>query len=141
MWPADPGGRKWTSEVGLGQELTMQSYRDIAIGISRKFIRRPTAFHTDEDDDRAKERDEDDVAPAIADEQAGHTSHIAGMIYARAIMEQAGVVADKRQRFRASSTDWHRFLCFRSAIEGQTGSGKRKRTPFETEAEEGRIDR
>ncbi|KAK5011066.1 hypothetical protein LTR28_005961 [Elasticomyces elasticus] len=152
MWPADPGGKKWTSErvrkvlkresrAGLGQELTMQSYRDIAIGISRKFMRRPTAFHTDEDDDRGKERDEDDVAAAIADEQAGNTAHIAGMIYARAIMEQAGAVADKRHRFRASSTDWHRFLCFPSAIEGQTGSGKRKGAPFETEAEEGRMDR
>ncbi len=52
------------------------------------------------------------------------------MIYARAIMEQAGAVADKRQRFRESSMDWHRFLCFQSAVEGQTGSRKRKRAPF-----------
>ena len=153
MWPADPGGKKWTSErmrkvlkresrAGLGQELTIQSYRDVAIGISRKFMRRPTAFHTDKgDDDEGKEWDEDDIAATIADEQAGHTSHIAGMVYARAIMEQAGAVADKRQRFRASSTDWHRFLCFQSAVEGQAGSKKRKRAPFETEAEEGRIDR
>ena len=152
MWPTDVSGKRWTSErmrkvlkresrAGLGQELTVQSYRDVAIGISRKFMRRPTAFHTDDGNDESKEWDEDDVAAAIADEQAGHTSHIAGMIYARAIMEQAGAVADKRQRFRASSVDWHRFLCFRSAVEGQTGSRKRKRAPFETEAEEGRIDR
>jgi len=141
MWPADPGGKKWTSErvrkvlkresrAGLGQELTIQSYRDIAIGISRKFMRRPTAFHTDEDNDESKEWDEDNIAGAIADEQAGHTSHVAGMIYARAIMEQAGAVADKRQRFRESRMDWHRFLCFQSAVEGQTGSRKRKRAPF-----------
>ncbi|KAK4981040.1 hypothetical protein LTR28_008235 [Elasticomyces elasticus] len=75
-------------DVGAGAEGVEareqgRSYRDIAIGISRKFMRRPTAFHTDEDDDRGKERDKDDVAAAIADEQAGHTSHIAGMIYAR----------------------------------------------------------
>jgi hypothetical protein len=47
---------------------------------------------------------------SIADEQAGHTAHIAGLIYARGIMEQAGAVADKRQQFRASSSDCHRFL-------------------------------
>jgi superfamily II DNA helicase RecQ len=27
-------------------------------------------------------------------------------------MEQAGAVADRRQQFRTSSTDWHRFLGF-----------------------------
>ncbi|KAF2175999.1 hypothetical protein K469DRAFT_761469, partial [Zopfia rhizophila CBS 207.26] len=56
-------------------------------------------------------------------------------------MEQAGAVADKRQRFRASSIDWHRFLGFQSAVEEGFKSKKRKRAPFETEAEEGRIDR
>ncbi|KAK4982079.1 hypothetical protein LTR50_007840 [Elasticomyces elasticus] len=152
MWPADPSGKRWTSErmrkvlkresrAGLGQALTIQSYRDIAIGISRKFMRRPTAFHTDEDDDESKEWDEDNIKAAIADKQAGHTSHIAGLIYARAIMEQAGTVADKRERFRASSMGWHRFLYFQSAVKGETESRKRKRAPFGTEAEEGRTDR
>jgi hypothetical protein len=44
--------------------------------------------------------------------QAGHTVHVAGMIYARGIIEQAGAVADRRQQFQTSSTDWHRFLGF-----------------------------
>ena len=56
-------------------------------------------------------------------------------------MEQAGAVADKRQQFRASSMDWHRFLGFGSAAAEQVASKKRKRAPFETEAEEGRIER
>lgn len=43
------------------------------------------------------------MTTAIADAQAGHTSHIADMIYAWAIMEQAEAVADKRQQFRALS--------------------------------------
>jgi hypothetical protein len=38
-----------------------------------------------------------------ADEQAGHTSHVAGMVYARGIMERDGEVASKRERFRRSS--------------------------------------
>jgi superfamily II DNA helicase RecQ len=151
MWPADPSGRKWTSErmrhvlkressAGLGQEFTIQSYRQIAIGISRRFMRGPTAFG-DEDGDENEEWNEDNIAAVIADEQAGHTSYVAGLVYARAIMEQAGAVADKRQQFRASSMDWHRFLGFQSAVDDGTTSKKRKRAPFETEAEDGRIDR
>ncbi len=116
IWPTDPSGKKWTSErmrnvlkresrVELsGQELTIQSYRDIAIGISRKFMRRSTVFHKDKGDEKEEEEwNEESMATAIANAQAGHTSHIAGMIYAWAIMEQAGAVADKRQQFRASS--------------------------------------
>jgi len=64
VWPADVDGKKWTSErmrkamkresmVGLGQELTIQSYRDIAIGISRRFVRGATAFHRPEGGGRA----------------------------------------------------------------------------------------
>ncbi len=151
MWPADPNGKKWTSErmrkvlkresrAGLGQELTIQSYRQIAIGISRKFMRGSTAFQADESEEN-NEWNEENIAGAIADEQAGHTSYVAGLIYARAIMEQGGAVADKRQQFRASSMDWHRFLGFQSAVEKGMGLKKRKRAPFESEAEEGRIDR
>lgn len=56
-------------------------------------------------------------------------------------MEQAGAVADKRQQFRTSSTDWHRFLGFQSAADEEHSCKKRKRAPFESEAEEGRINR
>jgi len=77
----------------------------------------------------------------IADNQAAHGSHIAGMIYARNIMEQSGVVASKRDQFRALSEDWHRFLGFRMASDWQGSLGKRKRAPSEVEAEEGRMDR
>jgi superfamily II DNA helicase RecQ len=72
--------------------------------------------------------------------QAGHTVHIAGIIYARGIIEQAGAVADRRQQFRTSSTDWHRFLGFQADME-HGGCRKRKRAPFESEADEARVDR
>ena len=39
-------------------------------------------------------------------------SQVAGMVYARGIMELSGVVASKRQRFRKASIEWHRFLGF-----------------------------
>ena len=59
------------------------------------------------------------------------------------MMEQAGVVAEKRLLFRASSTDWHRFLGFQSAFKSQevAASRKRKRCPFEDNADEERLDR
>jgi hypothetical protein len=72
--------------------------------------------------------------------QAGHTVHIAGIIYARGITEQAGAVADRRQQFRTSSTDWHRFLAFQADMEHERGCRKRKRAPFESEANKAKIN-
>lgn len=151
LWPADPNGRKWTSErmrktlkresrVRLSQELTIAAYREIAIGISRRFLRPSTAFST-MDGDENEAWTEENAAARIADEQAGHTSHVAGMVYARGIMEQAGVVAERRQQFRSSSTDWHRFLGFTSAVEEAKSYKKRKMAPYETQAEEARLER
>jgi superfamily II DNA helicase RecQ len=150
MWPADPNGRKWTtdrlrealkreSRIAIGQEWTFAGYREIAIGISRRFLRGSTAFQADEGEE--KEGNEETAEASIADEQAGHTSYVAGLVYARGIMEQAGAVADKRQQFRASSTAWHRFLGFQAGVDDGEKSRKRKRAPFESEADEARIDR
>jgi hypothetical protein len=79
----------------------------------------------------------------VADLQAGHSPHVAGLVYARGIMEQPGVVQSRREQFCISSTDWHRFLGFESAY--GSGSiprlGKRKRALFEVEADEGRMER
>ncbi|RYO26416.1 hypothetical protein AA0113_g12493 [Alternaria arborescens] len=151
LWPADPNGRKWTSErvretlkresrIGLQQELTIAAYREIAIGISRRFLRGSTAFAAEEGEDN-EEWKEENMAAIIQDEQSGHTAHVAGMVYARGIMEQAGVTADRRQLFRNSSTDWHRFLGFQSAVDAVADSKKRKKAPFESEADEARIER
>jgi hypothetical protein len=62
MWPVDLSGRKWTSDrfrealkresrIGLGLELTIPAYREIAISISRRFLRGSTAFRADEGDE------------------------------------------------------------------------------------------
>jgi hypothetical protein len=112
MWPADPNRRKWTTErlrkalkrksrIGIEQKWTMTAYREIAIGISRRFLRGSTAFKAEEGDEK-EAWDEEQAGASIADEQAGHTAYIAGLIYARGIMEQAGAVADKRQQRLAS---------------------------------------
>jgi hypothetical protein len=39
---------KRESWIRIGQELTITAYREIAIGISRRFLRRSTAFRTEE---------------------------------------------------------------------------------------------
>jgi superfamily II DNA helicase RecQ len=67
--------------------------------------------------------------------------YVAGLVYARGIMKQAGAVANKRQQFRASSTDWHRFLGFQTDVDDSSKSRKRKRAPFESEADKARINR
>jgi hypothetical protein len=63
MWPADPSGRKWTTErlrealkresrIRIGQELTIAAYRKIAISISQRFLRGSTAFKAEEGDEQ-----------------------------------------------------------------------------------------
>lgn len=88
---------KRETAAGLGHKITVQAYRDIAIAISRQWIRGPTAFRQDNrEGDNKGPRDEDDTAAAIADAQAGHISHVAGIVYARGIIEQLGWVAERR---------------------------------------------
>jgi hypothetical protein len=163
LWGPDPDGRAWSSErfrtvlkresaIGLkGQKLTIAGYREIAIGISRRFMRPSSMFPNNVQEAERQEAheghdpgdDPEEWLGTVADLQAGHSPHVAGLVYARGIMEQAGVVHSRREQFRVSSTDWHRFLGFESAHgpESMPRTGKRKRAPFETEAEEGRMAR
>ena len=159
MWSEDWDGKKWTSErmrgalkrasmAGLGQELTISAYREIVIGISRRFMRGSMAFQQEEEELKEGLAGENPLGEA-ADLQAGHTSYIAGMIYAREMMERSGVIAEMRHHFRTSSEDWHRFLGFESAIKEVADmdvkdgsiSRKRKRCPFEDDADEERFNR
>lgn len=143
VWPENHQGQSWSSvrmkklltketRIGLGVEVDIQSYREIAIAISRRYLHPSHIFSADEDNHGSNEED------AILDEQAGHSSHVAGMIYARGIMELSGEVASKRYKFRASSQAWHQFLGFDSV--SVHGSTKRK-VPFDQEMEQRQISR
>jgi hypothetical protein len=128
--------------------LNLPAYRHIAIGISRRYLRVSSVFPQNLQDDGSAQApaDDEDHEPGmdhdrfmghIADLQAAHSSHVAGMIYGREITEQAGTTAHKREMFRLSSTDWHRFLGFESAEDGLARVlGKRKQGPWEAEADE-----
>lgn len=64
------------------------------------------------------------------------------MIYGREVSEQAGTTAHRREMFRLSSTDWHRFLGFASSEDPLARVlGKRKRSPWESIADEARNQR
>ncbi|KAK0973037.1 hypothetical protein LTR54_017430 [Friedmanniomyces endolithicus] len=78
-----------------------------------------------------------------ADERATHSPHVAGLIYARDVMELVGSSADRRQRFRKVSEDWHRFLGFESTAvrDEKQGPFKRKCCGFEEDAEEEQVRR
>ncbi|KAJ9480580.1 hypothetical protein VN97_g12971, partial [Penicillium thymicola] len=169
IWAPDPGtGRAWSSprfrealryesSIGLhGHALNIPSYRDIAIAISRRFLRTTSAFplnsydvgDVDNDSDYVDNVDQEDsagfdsVLGRIADLQAAHSSHVAGFVYGREITEQAGSTVQRRELFRLSSTDWHRFLAF-SSVESPLSRilGKRKRAPWEQDNEERRTAR
>ena len=130
LFPPDPNGREWNgnrlrealkkeTRLGLhGQALNLQAYRNIAIAISRRFLRPSQAFKQDHEPPLAGDGDplglgEDD--DDILDLQAGHPSHLAGAVYGRGLLEQPGVILEQREQFRLTSMDWHRFLGFASA--------------------------
>lgn len=168
IWSPDPGTEKeWTGtrlcEVfksataeGLrGQKVHLQAYRDIAIAISRQFLRGASQFPnnvqgeeaavmTGADPDDEDAMDPDEFIGHIADLQATHSSHIAGMQYGRQIMEPSNTTTFRRQKFRQSSQDWHQFLGFDSATQASAASlvlGKRKRQPWEESSEQSREER
>lgn len=159
LWGPDVGsGRAWTSErfrealkqasqtgLGLGFGFNVASYRDIAVGISRRFLRGSSVFPDNIQTERQQElaaidadHDPEDGVRDIADEQAGHSSHVAGMVYGRESMEFAGSTTMRRLKFRASSMDWHQFLGF--AAEAPTVLGKRV-NPWEAQAADHQVQR
>jgi hypothetical protein len=140
--------KRETTIVLNGQAIHLNAYRDIAIGISRRFMRPSSVFPNNKQQDvRAEASQEDDEEGMnaeqwmghIADLQAAHSSHVAGMIYGRGITEQPGTTAHRREMFRLSSTDWHRFLGFVSTDDGgaESALGLAQFSPWQKEAEIG----
>ena len=66
------------------------------------------------------------------DLQAGHGTHIAGMIYARELMEGNDSIISRREQFRRISQSgigfWNLHRVGRPATEGPSGSGRPSRT-------------
>ena len=125
-------GLKRVSMIHIGVSINIQSYRHVAIAISRRYLQGKAAFQYDaEDEQREIDEDHDD----IIDQQAGHSGHIAWSIYARGIGERDGEVMNVRDRFHHASQLWHRFLGFPSISTSSAAA------PFEKEALAARMHR
>ena len=100
----------------------------MAIAIARRCLKGEGLVDDREDEEGLEDGEEEARGPGekdhILDLQAGHGSHVAGMIYARGILEGDGEVASMRERYRMASEAWHRLLEFPSTL----GGLMRKRT-------------
>jgi hypothetical protein len=80
--------------IKIRVELGIQSYRNLAIKISRRYMRKKKVFRPDEDDENGDRNK--NTKYEITAEQAEHTSHVKSMIYARSIMERDKKITSKR---------------------------------------------
>ncbi|KJZ71410.1 hypothetical protein HIM_09198 [Hirsutella minnesotensis 3608] len=139
--------RKWTSDRArrimqrhserlMGTKLNISAWRNMAIAISNRYL------HDAFKEAGFGEEDDDGIEDNPADLQAGHGTHVAGLIYARQLQQGGFGTAAMREQFRAISREWHQFLGF--GAEDWTGAGeggKRRRAGFEAEREEARFRR
>jgi superfamily II DNA helicase RecQ len=166
IWSPDPENQKeWSSprfreilkeqtRTGLhGTSINIQAYRDIAIAISRRYLRSSSQFRANSEGDEEAgipdiddedELDEDGIRARVADLQAGHLPSTAGMMYGRLMTELSNSTIRHRQMFRQSSQDWHEFLKFGSILEPKSkpvAIGPQKVQPWEQGIAEAQIQR
>ncbi|KAK6591540.1 hypothetical protein H4I96_12312 [Botrytis cinerea] len=148
--------RTWSSErarkilreaavIWMGVDgLNISGYRQIAIAISRRYCRED---RFEEEKSKLEESEGWDEDNADGDDpwdlQAGHGTHVAGMIYARELMEGENSIISRREKFRRVSHVWHCFLGFPSAHQGvgMSGRAKRKRQVYEEEMQDAQLAR
>lgn len=150
MWSIDFDEKKWTSKrmrkmmkhkslIELRFEMMIQSYRELTIEISRRYMQEQTFWmnENDEDDDWQKSEKNE-----MMNLQTKHTTHVVEMIYAREIMKRSDEIVSKRQKFRKFSKMWHWFLRFESVMRKKSSQErKRKIELFESEVKESRMHR
>ena len=154
--PARRQAHGWTSERGrkILKEAAMRwmgikgynisANRHIMIAISRRYCRDDRFEEEKNKLDDGEEWDEDNVdGDDPWDLQAGHGSHVAGMIYARELMEGDNSIISRREKFRRVSHAWHCWLGFASAHQGvgMSGRTKRKRQIYEEEMQDTQLAR
>ncbi|KAL3588248.1 hypothetical protein FPOAC2_14147 [Fusarium poae] len=140
--------RKWTSDRVrriiqrhsrrlLSVVLNISSWRQIAIAIARRYLNGAFKESTLDGDD-----EDDDLDDNPVDLQAGHGTHVAGMVYARDLQQGLFSTASMRDKFRAVSRQWHRLFEFHDSEEGGVMAGiRRKRVPYDTEREYNQMQR
>jgi superfamily II DNA helicase RecQ len=107
------------SEEWLGLKLNISAWRHIVIGIARRYLSGKFVADEAEEDIDWETFDEDNLeGDSPWDLQAGHGTHVAGMIYARELRQAPGQTMGRQDMFRKISQEWHRFLQFTSSIQG-----------------------
>jgi hypothetical protein len=107
------------SEKWLGVKLNISAWRHIAIGISRRYLHGKFVADEAEENVDWETFDEDNLeGDSPWDLQAGHGTHVAGMIYARELRQAPGQTMGRQDMFRQVSQEWHRYLQFTSSIQG-----------------------
>ena len=119
IWHIDVRDRSWAftrmsremkriSEKRLDERLTLQSWRNISIVISRRYLKEEKKRFELDEKDLNDETQKDD----IEDLQTGHSTHIASMMYVRNIRERDEEMTKRRQQYRKVSESWHRLWKF-----------------------------
>ncbi|KAF4480637.1 hypothetical protein CGGC5_v011645 [Colletotrichum fructicola Nara gc5] len=144
--PATPGRAPWTderlwtsdkarrimqqhSERLVGSKINISGWRHMAVAIANRYLNEAFGRADDKNNDN-NDNDDDDVGveDSALDLQAGHGTHVAGMIYGRLYQEAPFGTAALRDRFRAVSRQWHRLLGFGAEDRGGGAPTKRRRT-------------
>ncbi|RFN54793.1 putative ATP-dependent dna helicase q1 [Fusarium flagelliforme] len=130
------------SERLLGCRMNIIAWRNIAIAIANRYLN--ASFGQGEEGGDGEDGDEDEIDDNAWDLQAGHGTHVAGMIYARELQQGLFETAALREKYRIISRRWHRFFGFGVEDRQGTESGmakKRKRELYEDVQEETRFRR
>lgn len=104
------------SEPWLGGQLTLSSYRHIAIAIGRRYLGENTAgFTSDTAEDAEEGADEEGLEwnrEIAHDLQAAHSRFTAERVYGRQGQQLSGTVKSRHEAFREASLSWHLLLGF-----------------------------
>ena len=145
----------WTSErlrkiiqresmISMGVKLNISAWRQVTIAIGRKYLGDKFREEGGSEEYDDEDFDEDNVeGDSPLDLQAGHGTHVAGMIYARLVSEGKFETMSQREQFRQVSQEWHRFLGFQDKQDTlviRIGK-KRKRSRWEMAHREMQLDR
>lgn len=84
----------------IGVSIHVSTWRQIAIAISRQYYREHLFEEYRFIAQEIEQMIEDDN---LWDLQSGHGTHVAGIIYARELIEGQSIVATKREQFRSIS--------------------------------------
>ncbi|KAL9572228.1 hypothetical protein ACKAV7_003641 [Fusarium commune] len=145
--------KKWTSDrvrrviqrystEFSGYKINISAWRQMAIGISNRYFNK--VFSIDDNSRDFEEEDSEEgsgnLVNSIEDLQAGHGSHVAGLIYARLFGQGDLGTMREREEFRKVSMRWHRFFDFGAEdrtdqFGSMSGGLKRKKEAFDDERE------